>query len=442
MLSGSLYLFISKVMGFGIRIILPVFLVRVLTKEEFGIYNQFFLLEMLIKTIFQMGVNQSLFFFIPRDRNNSGAYFINSLLLNVLIFTLAYALVWVFRPQIAGQLGMPLIQTYFWYLAFYSMLMMLNVAAESFLTARNHILASSIYSVVREILASAATLFAAFRYGSLESIFLALIISRAVTLVVALVYIHFRLHGFRAEHYFFGIGTQIRYGLVLGVAGAVWALSMRVHEMAVSRYFDIETYAVYAAGCKQIPILQFFGQSIWVVALSQFAALEKRGDWEGIRKLWDRILASMYGVGVPITILLLLIANPLVTLMFTPEYAAAVPVFRYNTLAMLSLVLNPPLVLRAMNRNDISLKVDAAVLAVMPFAFYAAIHFFGLVGVIAAHMILVTVGKLISQWSLNRLAPVYLPYVASRAAIFQFYRDMWGKGAAYAGKFLPTGRKA
>jgi O-antigen/teichoic acid export membrane protein len=425
MLSGSLYLFLSKIAGYGIRIILPVFLVRILTKEEFGVYSQFFLLEMLIKTIFQMGINQSLFFFIPRDRENSGAYFVNSLILNVLAFSLAYSLVWVFRAQIAQELGMGLVHTYFWYLAWYSMLMMLNIAAEVYLTAREKILSASIYAVVREVLASIATLYAAFRYGELEKIFLALIVSRAVTLVLALLYIHIKLHGFRATRYFFGLGSQIKYGLVLGLAGTIWALTMRIHEMAVSREFDLATYAVYAAGCKQIPILQFFGQSVAVVALSKFAKLEKAQDWAGIRKLWDQILGSMYGVGIPVTLGFLLISKPLIILMFTENYAGAIPIFQVQTIAMFSLVLNPPLILRAMNRNDISLKVSIVVLVLMPFSFYLGAQYWGLMGVVSAYALLTILGKVASQFFLNRLAPIHLPYIASRASILDFYRETW-----------------
>lgn len=427
MLSGSLYLFISKVAGYGIRILLPIFLVRILTKEEFGVYSQFFLLEMLIKTIFQMGINQSLFFFIPRDQKNSGAYFINSLSLNVVVFSLAYALVWIFRGEIAVQLGMGLIHTYFWYLASYSLLMMLNIAAETFLTVKDHIIPASIYSVLREILASIATLFAAFYYGDLEKIFFALVLSRALSLVLALLYIQIKIKGFQTEKYFVELGPQMKYGLVLGLSGTVWALTMRLHEMAVSRDFDLATYAVYAAGCKQIPILQFFGQSVAAVSLSQFTKLEKANDWEGIRALWEKILGSMYGVAIPVTLLFLAISKPLILTMFTHEYAGAVPIFQIQTIAMFSLVLNPSLVLRAMDRNDISLKIHIAILLTMPVLFHFGSRSFGIMGVISVYAILTILGKLLSHFFLNRYAPVYLPYIASRKSIWHFYQTGWVK---------------
>jgi len=430
MLSQSAYLFMSKVIEYGIRILLPMFLVRILTKADFGLYYQFFLFQILIQTLFQMGVNQSLYFFIPRDPRNSGAYFINSLMLNVILFGTAYIILGIFRTTIADFLGMPVLEMFFWSLAGYSLLAMLNVSAQVFLTARKLIIQSAVFVVLRQVLASTATLIAAYLTHDLRIIVLALVLSRVVSLILVISYIHFIQHGFRAERYFFGIWGQIRYGLVLGAAGMLWTFLMRFPEMTVSKFYDIETYAVYAAGCRQIPILQFFSQSIAAVALVKFAQLEKENDWVNIRKLWDRILGSMYGVGIPVTIFFILVAKPLVVLMFTEDFVEAVPIFQINAIAMLYIILNPTLVLRAMDRNDISVKVNFGMMILLPPALYAGMKLFGLSGIIGASAVMLIGGRIINQAILNRLTPVYLPYVASWKSVWAFYTEIFQKSRA------------
>ena len=425
MLSQSAYLFVSKVLEYGIRILLPMFLVRILTKADFGLYSQFFLIQIMLQTIFQMGVNQSLFFFIPRDPNNSGAYFINSLMLNVLLLGTAYSILGVFRVDIADFLGIPVIEMFFWPLAGYSLLAMLNVSGQVYLTARKLIIQSSVFVVLRQVLASTATLIAAYLTHDLRIIILALVLSRVVSLILVLGYIHFIQHGFRSERYFFGIWGQVRYGLVLGAAGMMWTFLMRFPEMTVNKFYDIETYAVYAAGMKQIPILQFFSQSIAAVALVRFAQLEKENDWVNIRILWDKILGSMYGVGIPVTIFFILIAKPLIVLMFTEDYIDAVPIFQINSIAMLFIILNPTLVLRAMNRNDISVKVHLGMMILLPPTLYAGMKMFGLNGIIGASAIMLIGGRIINHTILNRLTPVYLPYVASRESVREFYSEIF-----------------
>ena len=427
MLSKSIYLFISKAVGYGIRILLPIFLVRLLTKPEFGAYNQFFLLEILIQTVFQMGICQSLYYFVPRDEENAGAYLLNSLMMNVAIYTVAYTIIWFFRDLIAHQLGMRIIYDYFWYLACYSLFVLLNVSVVSYLTARQKILNASILTILFEVLASIGTLTAAFLYRDLQKIILAPVIARGVSFLIGASFVHFRLHGFRSRRYFFGIMAQLRYGVVLGFGGTIWVYSLRLHELMVSRNFDIGTYAVYAAGCKRIPLLQFFSQSIAAVALGQFALLVKEGKWKQVQALWDKILGIMYGAAVPLVVVLLLVSRPLVLAMFTPEYAAAVPIFRWNVLAYLAMLVNSTLILRALDRNDVTVKVNGAMFLVLPFALYGGMKVAGLEGIIAVHVLAQILSRLAAQTYLRRLSPVPLGYLPTLGSLRAFYTGSFRK---------------
>jgi O-antigen/teichoic acid export membrane protein len=428
MLSKSLYIFLAKVAGYGIRLVLPVFLVRILSKPEIGAYNQFFLMEVLVKTMFQMGVNQSLYYFIPRDSKNAGAYFINSILLNISLFSIAYFIIFFFREEIAAASGISIIDDYFPHMASYALLMLLNVCAESYLIARQLILPSALFVFLRQFFSSVVAVAAAWYFRSLEAIFLGLVLSRVLSLIVGMLYIHFKDHGFRAERYSFGIWEQIRYGIVLGAAGTLWTLVTKVHELAINRYYDIETWAVYSQGLKQIPVLLLYAQSITAVALVQFAHLEKANDWEGIRKFWNRILASMYGVALPVTAFFVLLAKPIILVMFTSEYSGSIPIFQINSLSMLSLVLNPTLVLRAMNRNDITLKVHIAFFAFMPLAIFMGMKIGGVTGIISAHTIMLILGRVSTHVILNRIAPVKLGYFPSPSEVWQFYKGVIRKG--------------
>jgi len=216
----------------------------------------------------------------------------------------------------------------------------------------------------------------------------------------------------------------------------LWTFLMRFPEMTVSKFYDIETFATYAAGLKQIPILPFFSQSIAAVALVRFAQLEKENDWENIRKLWDKILGGMYAVGIPVTVFFILIAKPLILLMFTAKYAEAVPIFQINAIAMLYIILNPTLVLRAMDRNDISVKVNLGMMILLPPALYAGMKLFGLNGIIGASAVMVIGGRVINHAMLNRLTPVYLPYVASRKSVLEFYSGSYHMGREKLFKLL------
>jgi O-antigen/teichoic acid export membrane protein len=433
MLNRSLYLASSKLLGYGIRLILPYFLVRLMTVADFGAYRQFFLLDIYVSTLFQLGVNQSLYYFIPRDPRNAGAYFLNSLLMNLVVFTTAYALIGTFREPLSAWLKMAILRDAFAPLTAYTMSLMLIAACDCYLNARQLTKASAFFEVAGQVLASAVTVYVAFATRSLGAIILWLVVARAVQLLAMLAYIHLRLDGFGAQRYFFGMREQIRYGIALGLAGTVWAMLQRLHEFFVSGYYGTEAYAVYSAGCTEIPIIQIFTQSVAVVALGQFAMLEQQGDWQGVRRLWTRVLTSSYAVALPTIIGFLLISKPLILFMFTGTYAGAVPIFQINTVLKLYLIFNATLVLRAMNRNDISIKVNLATLAAAPVLLYIGMKVGGMVGIIAAQAVLMISSWLTMTVLLNRIAHRRLPYVVGVKDLAAFYREIWGQARTLIG---------
>ncbi len=428
MLNRSLYLMSSKLLGYGVRLILPYFLVRLLTVADFGAYRQFFLLEVYIASLFQLGLNQALYYFIPRDLRNAGAYFLNSVLMNVVVFSVAFAVIASFVTPLSGWLNMAILKEAFWLLAVYTVLLMLVSACDCYLTARQMVKASAAFEIFGQVVVSAATVAAAYATRRLDSVLLGLVAARALHLIVMLAYIHLKLHGFKADRYFFGITEQIRYGVVLGVAGMLWTLMMRMHEFFVSRYYGTETYALYSVGCTEIPIIQIFTQSLAVVVLGQFAMLDQQRDWDGIRALWKRVLTSTYAVTIPATLIFVLLAKPLIVFMFTDSYAAAVPIFQINTLLKLHFIFNASLVLRAMNRNDVSIWVNIATLVITPVLLYAGMKLGGLVGIISAQAVLMIGSRIATTIMMNRLTSVYLPYTVRVRDLIEFYRDTWAKG--------------
>lgn len=425
MLKKSMYLMASKLIGYGVRLILPFFLVRLLSKADFGAYRQFFLLEVYIGTILQVGLNQALYYFIPRDMRNAGGYFLNSLLLNVVVFSAAFAAVGISAEPLARWLNMDILERAFWVLALHTTLLMLSGSCDCYLTARGNIRASAVFEIGGQMLASVGTVWAAWTYRTLQPVLVALVVTRTVHLLAMLAYIHFGLRGFRAERYFLGWRQQLRYGIVLGLSGTFGTMLARLHDFIVSRYYGTEVYAVYSVGCTEIPVIQLLSQSLAVVALGQFAALEKAGDWSGVRRLWDRVLVSMCAVGVPALVLLMIAAKPIVVLMFTPEYVAAVPIFVANTVLKVSLLFNATLVLRAMDRNDVTIWVNGLTLAVSPFVLYAAMRAGGLHGIIWVQAALMIASRVVPVYWMNRIVPQRLPYLPQLRGVLEFYVVSW-----------------
>lgn len=431
MLNRSLYIFASRLLGFAVRVIVPYFLVRTLTKADFGAYRQFFLLEVMFATVFQIGINQGLYYFIPRDEKNAGAYFLNSLLLNLAVFGLAFCGASLFAERLSHELNMPILGRYFWQLAAFTLVLMLAVANDCYLLARKRVREAALLDILGQVLLSGGTVLAAYVWGDLRSILTTLIVAKAVHLVIGVAYTHFGLRGFSSVQYRFGVRQQLRYGLMLGLGGTFWTLMLRMHDLVVSRYYGTEAYAVYSAGVTPVPLVEMYMYSLASVSLGEFARLEKEGDWPAIRDLWRRIQAGVYGIALPFMVLLLLVSEPLVLFLFTQEYADAVGIFRINVLVNLNTLFNATLILRAMNRNDVILRWHLILLAAAPPLLWLGMRAGGTLGIIGTHVALVTLGRLVLLRLLNGVSGGGLVYVPHPREILAFYRDSW---RALAGK--------
>ncbi|MBK8019084.1 MAG: oligosaccharide flippase family protein [Betaproteobacteria bacterium] len=440
MLTSSLYLFMSKVLGYGMRLLLPLVLVRLLTVYDFGSYRQFFLLESYIGALFQIGLNQALFYLVPRDVENAGSYFINSIIMNVIAFAVIFAVIGLNLDVLSGFLKMSVLRDEFWVLAAYVITLILTIGCDCFLAARQRVKAAAAFEVGGQILVSGISVMAAYITRDLHTVLVSLVVGRLLQLIGMLAFIQVRLHGFRSSRYFFAIREQIRYSVILGAGGTLITMLARLHEFMVSRYYGTEGFAVYSAGCTEIPIIQMFVQSVAVVALGQFAALEQRNDWAGIRALWRRVMASSYAVTLPVTLVFVLFAKPLVVAMCTSTYEDAAPIFQMNALTKIALIYNYTLVLRAINRNDVTVWVNVATLVVAPFALYGGMVIGGMVGIIAVQVPLMLGTRWVGMIIMNRLIAEPMPFLVSPAEIGGFYAELWRK-AKSMGVRLGAGRR-
>lgn len=428
MLNQSLYIFFAKMVGYALRLVLPYFLVRELTVADFGSYRQFFLLEMYFDALFQLGLNQALYYFIPRDMKNAGAYFLNTVLMNLAVFAVAFVLMGALSGPLSTWLNIPILLTGFWLLVPYVTFQMLVAACDAYLNSRRSVRAAAFFEIAGQTIVSTACVVTAFVSRDLKTVLLALVFARGAQLVVMLGFIHFRLHGLRAERYFVGLREQVKYGVVLGLGGTLMTQLTRLHDFVVSHYYGTESYAIYSAGCTELPVIQMFTQSVAVVVLGQFALLEQKKDWEGTRLLWRRVQTSSYAVAVPVTLLLVVLAKPIILFMFTDKYAAAVPIFQLNSVLKLGLIFNATLVLRAMSRNDLTIKVNAVAFVLSVPLLYAGMKLGGMVGIIGAQAVLIIGSRLAAVVVMNRMIEAPLPYFVGFRDILEFYRESWGKG--------------
>ena len=79
MFRPTLVLMSGRIMAFVVTFFIPVVLVRLFTPNEFGTYKQVFLVYGTLFGISQLGMSESLFYFLPKDPQKAGRYVLNAI---------------------------------------------------------------------------------------------------------------------------------------------------------------------------------------------------------------------------------------------------------------------------------------------------------------------------------------------------------------------------
>src|SRR5712692_10976123 len=146
----------GRTIGFAASFIIPVLLVRHFNQAEFGTYKQLFLIYGTLYGLAQIGMAESLYYFVPRKPEASGPYVGNA------IVTLAFAgfvcmgLLVIFQQRIAGWLSNPQLGKHIVLLGVFLVLMLISAVFEIVMVSRKqHLAAAWTYAasdVVRTIL--------------------------------------------------------------------------------------------------------------------------------------------------------------------------------------------------------------------------------------------------------------------------------------------------
>jgi O-antigen/teichoic acid export membrane protein len=331
----SLILTAARAAGFIITFAIPLVLVRVFDQDGFGLYKQLFLIVGTAVPILNLGLYASIFYFVPRDGGDGQRYIVQALGLLTLTGALAAMLLIVNAGWLADTFGAPSLREY---APLLGLCVLLATPTEVFASApvvdRRPVLAAWVMTasdVVRAILIIGAAVVV----GTLTSVLWATIISASLRGVWLLWYLRVRAHGPTRPPSRVDLTAQLRYSLPFAGAVVFEIGLSRFHEYFVAANVSAAEFAVYAVGILQLPVLGMLVQSVVEVMLISSAAAYKGGDRASLQRVWHTALQRLAIALVPCWALAEVVAPEMISLLFGPEYAASIPVFRMFTFTVL-----------------------------------------------------------------------------------------------------------
>jgi O-antigen/teichoic acid export membrane protein len=276
--------------------------------------------------------------------------------------------VWMQKPELAAQMG---------WVALFSALFLCGSTMDSIPLSQGRIKLSAALRFGYEVTQAIGIVTGALLTRSLTGALAGIVVGTAFR-AAACWWMVLREHGLHIsrEH----LRRQLAYALPFGVAFGIIVLQQQFHQYFVAASVTAATFAIYAVGCFQLPIVDMLYTPVSEVLQLGIAEYDHDGDCAGPARLMREAVARLAFVFIPTMALLYVCGPTLLTFLFTDRYRDSVPIFRLVIISIPLAALPLDGVMRARAQNRFVLVISVVKLGLTVPLVVAGFHLFGLRG--------------------------------------------------------------
>jgi len=387
----------GKIIALLATFAMPLFLTRYLTKAEYGVYSQFFVIVNFCIIIFSLGIQSNLYFFYPKSSENERKSLIVHTILLLLIYTLvAIALI---NVPLLGKylLGNGDLVNYKVFISIGILFLMPLVIAEPLYVAKNDNITSMFFPPTEVLLRLIFVVGFALLWQSLNAIMLGIVFAGFSCFVFVMFYalkgINLRKTGSIIDVSL--AKKQLKYSWPFGIALILNTLALQFDKIICISFLAPAAFATYSIAFYGIPGVEQIYQSLSQVYLLKMSSKHHENKPNEISEIYKSLVTKTYSFSIPAIVLMSLYAKRIITLFFTSKYIDAVPLFRIYILTFLVFMLGAGLILRATDRTTYSLKAYFySSLITLPLTYFL-IKYYGLWGGLTSAMVSIILPKAI-----------------------------------------------
>lgn len=389
---------LSRFANYGLVLISPIVLVRLLTVGEFGRYREFLLYSSVLASIAAFTIPNSLLFFVPADPVRSWQYVRQSVLLTA-VTSFSVALCVVIADLASGS---TVIGKLLWPVVCY-VLVFVNIDFwEYFWLATQRPIAVFGYTSGRLVSRMLVVITLAYFFHRVETVLWGLVALESIRLVASAV--AWKLAAPKAGtptpqpgdwrrmvHFCLPIGGSVLLGMSNRYAASIF----------VAKAMGPVALAHYTIGTYVEPIIATLRNSLSDALLPAIVNRGNRSQGEAVT-LWQRGTVIAAILLLPIGCLIERYADTLIVTVFSSTFQAAVPVLRIFLIVLIRECFDFPMALKAINKTRYFIYGDVAAIVVNLSLLVVLVPTWGLVGVTAAYVISSWLQGLYLGWCTTR----------------------------------------
>ena len=375
---------LARLASYGLQLISPIFLVRLLTVEDFGRYREFLLYASILQAFAQFSINDSLLYCVPANPDSPWRLARQTALLTVCSSLLVVLVMVGLDLWSAGHL----VNGYRVALAAYTLFSVNLDFWEYFWLANGKARPVFFYSAGRLAVRVLVVVVTAAMTHDFRAVIWALVALEGARLAAAgigmLIFDRTSREPVLREPW----RDQLRFCVPSGIASLLAMLNRNVSNVIVARTLGAVALAQYAIGRFGEPVVATVRNSVSAVILPEMVRKDRGAAAGGSAlALWQKATVVNTIMLFPIVVLVARYAEPLVTLVFGPSYASAAAVMQLYMLVVIRECFDFAPALRAVNRTRPLVESNVAGLLACTVTMLLLIPVAGLPGAMLAFVI-------------------------------------------------------
>lgn len=388
----------ARFANYGLMLISPIILVRLLSVEQFGQYRQFILYASFLQLVAAFSFADGLLYFIPTRPRSVWRIVGQTAVLVACSSAAVVILLAVADLLIPGRLvGADLLPLVAYVMCFVNLDFW-----ECYFLATHRPAAVFWYSTVRLLGRMTLVVLLAYNAAGVRTIIWSLVLLEAVRLMGSA--LAWKRADRSADEPPLGSlwRDQLRYCVPTGIAMLLFMANRNLGGFSVSRSLGTSALAHYTIGTYADYVYLALGNSIAAALLPEMVRRLAHSKQDAL-KLWQRVTVVNCMLLLPAAAILARFATPIILTVFGQNYRPAVLVLQIHMLFLVRACLDFSPAVRALNNTRPLIYSNVAALIVNMVALAALLPRFGIVGAVSALVISSFVEAAVLGWNAMRM---------------------------------------
>ncbi len=374
---------LSRLASYGLQLISPIFLVRLLSVADFGRYREFLLYASILQAFAQFSINDSLLYCVPANPESPWRLARQTA---VLTFC-SSALVVLVLVMLDTASGGELVHGYLLPLVAYTLVSVNLDFWEYFWLAHGRAQPVFFYSAGRLAIRVLVVVVTAAVTHDFRAVIWGLVVWEGLRFVAAAVAFLMYDRSAHEPPLREPWRDQLQFCIPSGTASLLAMLNRNISNVIVARLLGAVALAQYAIGRFGEPVVATVRSSVSAVILPEMVRKDRSAVGGTALALWQKATVINTIMLFPIVVLVARYAEPLVTMVFGANYATAALIMQIYMLVVIRECFDFAPALRAVNRTRPLVESNIAGLLACSAAMLLLIPVAGLAGAMFAFVI-------------------------------------------------------